>query len=61
MLGKFYLLFVTIGLSGLFMGCGDDDHCGTNVDGCPTDYYSCPEAARCYSTKSGCASSGECG
>lgn len=43
------------------MGCGsDDDDCDDDIAGCPSDYYSCPEADMCYSTKSGCSSSGEC-
>ena len=38
----------------------DDDDCEREVAGCPSDWYSCPEAANCYSTRSGCEASGEC-
>lgn len=43
-------------------GCAADppNSCVTGVLGCSASYYSCPAAAYCYSTKSACASSGEC-
>jgi len=54
------LLFIFLTTFAL-MGCSsDDDDCTTGVSGCSSDEYSCPAAAFCYSTKSGCSASGEC-
>lgn len=60
---KWILVFLSF-VFFVISGCGGNDtpshSCTQNVSGCPSDYYSCPAAAMCYTTEEGCAQSGEC-
>ena len=54
------IIAISVFLLGLSGCSSDDDDCETGVSGCPSSWYSCPAAANCYSTSSGCGASGEC-
>ncbi|MEM7563145.1 MAG: hypothetical protein AAF353_08875 [Pseudomonadota bacterium] len=55
---KYLAVSIILGLAGCSSSGGDD--CETNIAGCASDDYSCPQAAFCYTTKDGCRSGGEC-
>ena len=59
---KSFFAGLILAASAFLGGCASDppNSCTTNVSGCSVSWYSCPAATFCYSTKSACASSGEC-